>query len=302
MEKFVTSLLREKFVLHRPNAPKSKGTKVLSNRICVVLGREGEDKDVFIVRAQNMHICTRVAAKILQVYQNDGPLMKRSAALKWEQIWKELLNPYEETFNTELWAAVYNKGKPLFKTGAVHPFLDLIEYCDANNKDEYEEAIPMAEAIFQKKGDATRIEYDGNVALNVNFTKQEARCGIILRRSDKTTTFSLAVLPKNTHSAIDYAQILSSAAAFLEGVQLAFLIGMNNIKIMYGLIEPRSEEEKKTREATARLGKIGMKLANLETLYHVNYRPERPSFKGLITEAEHLAQKIFTPAGDSDFV
>ncbi|MEM7618613.1 MAG: hypothetical protein AAF244_04430 [Pseudomonadota bacterium] len=301
MKEFNTSLLREKFVINDPNVlseNKNGGIVALSNRAVIEL-RDSKNtlKERFIVRAQNMHSCIRMIARIMQSFTQGGPILNRHMPYDWESSWDSIVNSYEHTFNPNRWVTVYNAGKPVFKYGDVHPLLDLIEKCHFDHKGEYDEAVKLAEDAFKKTGKVVKIDYDGNVALVVNYTDREAKNSVILRRPDRTTTFSFSTMPKD-EKALNFSQCLTSAAAFLEGMQLAFMVGMNTIKIHMGHIDRHSDEERQTREAKRRLSQLNAEIANLESAYDVRYRPERPELQKVVMDAEKLAVKILKPVED----
>lgn len=297
MVTFNSSLLREKFTIHDPqDASQESGAPVLalSNRMVVELvSKTGQNKERFIVRTHNMHSCVRIVARLVRVYYTTGPILVRPD-FEWETIWDQIVNEYEYEFNPQRWAAIYSNGKVLFEAGERHPFLDVIEKCDALNKGEYEKAIPVAEQAFRQLGREVRIEYDANVALVTDMDDKQARCGVILRGPNRTTTFNFAVFPKK-EPVLNIPQVLTASAAFLEGVQLAFMIGMNNEKIRLGIIERFSNEERMTREARRRLSRLNAEIANLESACEVRYRPERPEFPHIVMDAEKLATKILKP-------
>ena len=74
MKNFNTTLLREKFVIRDAFANKGKdltGEKApviaMSNRMVIpLINSDGSVHEKFVIRAQNMHTCTRMAAKIVQ--------------------------------------------------------------------------------------------------------------------------------------------------------------------------------------------------------------------------------------------
>ncbi|MCD8498065.1 MAG: hypothetical protein LRZ85_08325 [Alphaproteobacteria bacterium] len=295
MVSFNSSLLREKFTIHDPlDGSSETGAPVLalSNRMVVELvSKSGQNKERFIIRTHNMHSCVRIAARLIRTYHTTGPILVRGKDFEWEAIWDQIVNEYEYEYNPQRWASIYNNGKVLFEAGERHPFLDVIEKCDALNKGEYEKAIPVAESAFKQLGREVTIEYDANVALVTDMDDKQARCGVILRGPSRTTTFNFAVFPKK-EPVLNIPQILTSSAAFLEGIQLAFMIGMNNEKIRLGIIERFSHEEKQTREARRRLSRLNAEIANLESACDVRYRPERPEFPHIVMDAEKLAEKI----------
>lgn len=297
MKSLSTSLLREKFVIKPVVYSDREPVIALSNRVILEL-RDNNDKliETYIIRAHNMHQTVRMAARILTEFKRKGPIAVREEQPDWERLWDSVTSEYERSFNTELWGAIYRNGRPLFQHGEVHPLLDLIEKCDHDSEGEYEDAIGLAEQIFSKAGKDVKIEYDGNVALVVNIEELEARFGIILRGADRTTTFSYSVRTKDGNKdPLNFSQCLVAATAFLEGIQLAFMVGMNNVKIIYGIIERHSREEKQTREGRGRLGRLATEIANLENAYEVRYRPEKPDFTQTVSEAESLAEGIFEP-------
>lgn len=297
MLEFTTSLLREKFTIHDLNAnPKDrkKPAIALSNRIIIELkNTQGKLEETLIIRSHNMHSCVRMSAKILQSFGTGGALLKRHEPFDWEATWKGVINEYEKAYNPKLWISIYNKGQVIFEKGPRHPLLDIIEKCDARNKGEYEDSVSMAEDAFKQTGKTIKIEYDGNVALVVNFEQTYGRCGVILRGADKTRTFNFSVAAKDKKK-LNFAQTLSVSAAFLEGIQLAFLVGMNEEKIRLEMIKRGSDEAKQTIEARRRLARLGAEVTNLENGHDVKYRPERPEFDQIILDAEQLAQKILS--------
>lgn len=294
---FKTSLLREKFVIENPDQGAS--VVALSNRMSVTLrNAEGDIQDSFVVRTQNMHSCARMANKIIASFINGG----LTASYDWDKFWDLTENNYELNFNPQRWVAIYHKGKSVFKAGEnIHPFLDLIERCDYENQDTYETSISLAEAAFKKTGKEFKIDYDGNVALVTELSEKEVKCSFVLRGPDKTTTFNFTAAHK-TRETPDYLHCLEIAASFLEGMQLAFMAGMNQTKIRFFLIERHSDEEKKTKAAKKRLGKISTDITNLHNTHDVHYRPDRPELMKVINEAEKWAAKTFKPDPKSGYV
>lgn len=306
MKTFSAELLREKFVLHDPDAkPGQEGADVvaLSNRFVVdLINHRDELIETYVVRAQNMHSTVRTAARIIQAFNQGGPIASRANPFDWDKAWDSIVNNYEFAYNPQRWVALYKDGKCIFSKGEYHPFLDVVEQCDIHNDKDYDYAIPMAEKLFSEAGKKVQIIHDSNVALNVVFENNQGRCGIILRGSNRTTTFNFSTKIKKSGETLNIAQCLGSAAAFLEGVQLAFLVGLNTIKIHMGIIPRFSKEEKQTREGGQRLARLRSEISNLESAFEVRYRPEKPEFHLLVTEAEELGLKTLTPPEDEDNV
>ena len=298
MQNFNSSLLREKFVIHDPKTgDKDDGATVaLSNRFVVELDNiKNDTHEVFIVRGHNMHSVVRMGARIIREFHDMGPIAHRQDPFDWEKAWDSIVNDYEYAYNPHRWVAIYNEGKCVFSAGEHHPFLDMIEKCDHDNDKDYEYAVPIAKEMLEAAGKSLSIKHDENVALSVHFENGEGRCGVILRGSNQTTTFSFVAKSKTSDGLINIPQCLGGAAAFLEGVQLAFLMGMNTEKIRIGLIARFSKEEKQTREGKQRLTRLANEIAAMEATHDVRYRPEKPLFPHLMTQAEELGQRILQP-------
>ena len=224
MGDFQTSLLREKFVIRNISLPSHDDRHAviaLSNRMQLALGF-GSQKEILVVRAQNMHLTVRMAARILQSFNQRGPLTSRAPAFDWQGVWNSIVNDYEYAFNPQRWVVVYKDGKPIFNAGERHPFLDLLEKCSHEHKQrDYDFSPGCAEDMLRDAGQNVKITHNSNVALNVEFKNDEGRCGIILRGPDKTTTFTILITKKSDGPAMNIPQALGACAGFLEGVQLA---------------------------------------------------------------------------------
>lgn len=302
---FHTSLLREKFVLRDPDGAGAPPVVAMSNRISLTLTtKSGKETETYILRAQNMHTCVRFAAAVAKEFYDRGPIMARMTDFKWDYLWKDVIKGYERDWNNDIWGAVYYRGKKLYDYGAHHPFLDIIEQCDGINKDgDYEESLAIAENAFKQAGKQMKIVHDANVALIVKIKdteeEREARCGVILRSGGRTTTFNYTVVPKKKEDDIvPVPTLLTVSAAFLEGVQLAFTVGMMNKKRELGLIVKYSEEDRKAEKSTSRLINLNTAISRFEQKYTVTYRPERPHFAEMANEAEAHALKILKPLID----
>lgn len=293
--KFNSSLIREKFVILE-NENDKESVVATSNRMVISFDSEiTDEQETFIVRAQNMHSCIRLAALIVKERQDRGAITTRIRPFKWEHIWNDVIKGYEKDWNPDIWGAVYFKGRAVFSDGDHHPFLDIIEKCDFVETGEYADSIQLAEDAFQQAGKDVKIEYDSNVALIVSNEKEEAKCGIILRSASKTTTFNFTAKPVRMNGTVKLPQTLSISAAFLEGIQLAFQVGLYNKKMTFELIEKYSDEDKKGQRQTERLAALNRAISSYEDANYVMFRPDRPSFPEMVAEAETSAREILAP-------
>ncbi|PZQ46921.1 MAG: hypothetical protein DI551_04320 [Micavibrio aeruginosavorus] len=296
---FKTTLLREKFTLKDPSGDLSDTPPVvaLSNRIVLPLTNPlNEPPETFVVRTQNMHSCTRLAGAIAKEYFERGAIMPRVMPFRWENLWRDVIKGYEKDWNPDIWCAIYHKGRVIFEEGARHPFLDIIEQCDAVNREDYGQSVSFAEKAFQQAGKAMKIDHDSNIALIVSVKDNEAKCGVILRGANRKTTFNYSVKPrKRGGDDVRIPTILTVSAAFLEGVQLAFSVGMTNRRRATGLLEKYSDEDRKGKRGAERLVNLSTAIEGLERKYVVQYRPDRPDFQQMVRDAEEFAMKILKP-------
>ncbi len=298
---FNGSLLREKFTIIEENAEKKLRLQTpisaMSNRIKLSLKESySPDTEDWIVRSHTMHSCLRMAARLIDTFEKKGYISRlKDDKLLWKDLWRDI-SRYENTVNPENWVAIYYKGKIVFEDGAHHPFLDIIEMCDAQHKGDYESSLKVAESAFQQAGSSVKINYDSNIAMIVStLPPHSAKCGVILRGSHRNTTFNFSVSQLKSNNKkdiklIETADILSTAAAFLEGIQLAFMIGSVEEKKHHELIEKTDPLLEKSTSGSTRLQKLNQAITKYEQLVNIKYLPERPDFKTLLDESR-AAQK-----------
>ena len=298
MKDFTASLLREKFLIFDPKLETSsyEPVKAMSNRIQVDLRDDnGKLLETYIIRTHTMHSCARFAARVIQSFEVGGALMEREEPFQWDAAWDAVSDIYDSYYNDSRWACVYHEGKVIFENGERHALLDVIENCDYQSDDEYDYAIPAAENAFKAMGKVVKIEQESHVALAVSCEEKQARFGIILRAANGTTTFTFSVHATGKRK-INIPQCLNAAAAFLEGIQLAFTVGMNAGKIQLGLVDAGSPEEKQTRDGRKHLSRLSAEIASLESSFGVRYRPDKPEFHKLAAEAEMRAHRMLGPS------
>lgn len=296
MNELRTSLMREKFIIQSDD--KSEEPIIaLSNRIIIHLISEDKiDDEIFVIRTQNMHSCARLAAAITKEFYERGTIANRATPISWDTLWGDVIKGYEKDWNPDIWAVIYHRGRVVFNDGSHHPFLDIIEQCDAANQQEYKKSIKFAEEAFSQAGKTVKIDHDSNIALVVAIDKEQAKCGIIARGATGTTTFNYTckTSPKTNKPVLAHTT-LTVSAAYLEAIQLAFQVGLLNRKKEFKLFEKYSDEERKHRRATNRLSNLDRAIANYEMGFSVNYRPDRPDFKEMVKKSEEFAMKILRP-------
>ncbi len=290
-----TSLLREKFTIREKTEHQGdKAMKIIcpSTRMSIHLQSGELPKETYVIRSYNMHSGTRIAAQLIHDYEKNGPIMSRSISIDWTELWDNSLSSYERIHNADRWVVIYHKGVPVFSAGEYHSFLDVIEKCDALNKDSYDKSIKIAEQAFRQAGKDTTITCDSTVALISILAKDSGRCSMVIRGPNNTTTFNYSLKPMDKNENLNIPQGLSTAADFLEGVQLSYMVGFNSEQLNQGVISKYSDEEKKMIKARERLTELNALINSMERRCKVRYRPERPDFETLILQTEKHAKNV----------
>ncbi|PCI55970.1 MAG: hypothetical protein COB36_04025 [Alphaproteobacteria bacterium] len=298
-----TSLLREKFVIREKT--KHQGDNALkiicpSTRMPISLQSGGLPKETYIIRSYNMHSSARMVAKIIHDYETNGPIMNR--AIDWAELWESSVSSYDRIHNKNSWIAIYHKGMPIFSMGEYHSFFDVIEKCDVLNKGNYDKSMKMAEKAFRQAGKDTKITCDSTVALISVLGKRDGRCSMVLRGPNTTTTFNYSIKPLKKDGRLNIPQVLSTAADFLEGVQLSHMIGLTSYKLNQGMIEKYSDKEKQMTRGKTRLTELNIQISSMEKRYKVRYRPERPDFEALILKTEKYAEETQVTEDDEIYI
>jgi hypothetical protein len=296
MKDFKTSLLREKFTIRAQNAAEEP-IIALSNRIKIdLISPDKIDNESFVIRTQNMHSCAKMAGAVVKEFYERGSLIGRAQEPPWKFLWNDVMKGYERSWNPDIWCAVYHNGRVLYEFGKRHPFLDIIEQCDANNLNSYSQSMRLAEDIFAQAGKKVVIDHDSNIALVVQVEQKIAKAGIIVRAATGTTTFNFTTKTKEgSDQVIHPFTTLSVSASYLEAIQLAFKVGFMIRKKEYGLIARYSDEDRHLQRAEKRLSNLALALNRYDAAYSVFYRPDKPNFAKMQDNAKEFAAKLLKP-------
>ena len=277
MEDFTTSLVREKMTFLDKAAPvatdgASADTVIRSNRMVLKLTVAGITERV-IVRAQTMHVAMLLAAKVMFSFYRNGLFTNRVPEYDWEAQWLSVLSGYERNYNASIWAAIYINGKPVFKTQS-DPYMDIIEKCAVMTGDNYDATPGFAEKAFHQAGKEIKIDHNTNVAALFNDRGDEMNCGIVHRSLGDAQAFNFIVAGGDPNLRI--VQCITSAAAFLEGLNLSMVVKDLQNKIRMKEITPSSTEAGRLRAAAARMVLLNKTILTFEENYDVKYRPGKP--------------------------
>lgn len=277
MEEFTTSLVREKIIFTEGEIGEGDPKEpvvIRSNRIFLKLGVGGASEKV-VIRAQNMHTTLRMAAKILNSFFMEGPLLHREAPFRWEEAWEEAVSSYEREFNPDLWGAMYVNGKSVFKT-ITSPFVDVIEKCALLSLDNYDNTMDVTESALKQIGHAMRINHSSSVAAVFTDNGESMRCGVIHRTDKKDVAFNFTA--SGGQQTLRITQSFGATAAYLEAFNLRFMIHVLRDRIRTGKARKVSHENNQIRAAITRQAAINRAILTFEEVYDVKYRPAKPDF------------------------
>lgn len=286
-----TTLLRERFVIRDAEKGTDPPLVAVSNRLALPM-YDGNNQltDNFVIRAQNMHGCLRMAARMLQSFIHNGPILSQNAPFDFADAWEKSCSDYEISYNKNRWVAVYHKGVEIFSAGQHHSFLNIIEKCDSKNPGNYDRSVKIAEDAFSKVGRKIAISYEANIGMVLNVKPAMGRCGLIHRGIDRNSTFNFTSEPAE-ENLVSPVHCLNICACFLEGLQLAYHIGTTNDKLRQSIYEKFSDEEKQAGQAAIRIEELGVELNIFENRYKLKFRPEKPEFPQAILDAERAHRK-----------
>ena len=288
-----TTLLREKFVIRDLEREGDAPIVAVSNRLSLPLyNTAGDLIDTLIIRSQYMHHCIRMSAQILRSFINSGPIFSRNAPYDFEEAWNKSLSLYDASYTANKWIVIYHKGVEIFSSGVHHPFLGVVEKCDAKNPGNYDQSIKIAEDAFKKMGRKVSITYEANIGMVVSTKSGIGRCGLIHRGAEKNSTFNFSV-SQDTPSNVLPVYCLNIGAAFLEGLQLSYSAGITKDKKRLLLIEKFSTEEKQLQAVVFRINELNLELKGFENRLKLKFRPEKPEFSEAIRNAEIFHRKMY---------
>lgn len=292
MTDFSTTVLREKFVI-TDTGGEAAPIVALANRFALkLIDHKGTLIETFVVRGQMLHTVVRMAGSILNTFERTGPILNRQVPVNWDQMWEKAAGPYERHHNPALWVAIYHEGKIIFQTGEHHTFLDVIEQCEARNNRDYDNSLRVAEELFSRAGRPVTISHDSSIATTFQVGDTRGKTGLILRGAQRTTTFILNGERRDASmKAVSPVHFINTAAAFLEGIQLSFVVGSGNEKMRHQIITAYSDEGMALSSARNRLAEVNATILTFENLFDVHYRPEKPNFAELVISAENVTRR-----------
>lgn len=308
MKKFSAILTREKFALHpHPSAnsqsnghagdqagslssdPDNEASTAMGNRLSIQLQSKKNDEMVeYIIRAQNMHTCLRIGAHVAYHHYEHGniPTTGRNR-FEWRFIYKSVTEIYEQKWNPDIWAVVYQNGRPTFKAGEAYPhFLDVIEMCSAYDQVDYSCVIKTVEDMFERAKKPTRVEYDQESILKLSGDNLEARLNIARRGPNGKEVVKSQIRRQNSRD-VRVSPCLTAAAAIIEAYQLGFFVAKVNELMHHEMLTLSNPEAVQGDHASRRIIRLEEALDEFEEMYAVAYLPQKPNF-------EHFSKDVAT--------
>lgn len=300
MKELNTSLMRERFVVKdlklkqkvdshpegSNEAAKNNDDTIIikSNRFVIPL-RTGNLVERFVIRGQNMHCVLRLASKMIQDFDRHGPLMNREIAVKWDELFDQFLSAYERQYNPDNWMVVYYKGKVVYHHGDYHPFLDIVEQCDAVNEGDYDHAVKLTENIFAQAGKKVEVDHYSMMGMVISARPGMGRCGLIRRAPSRNTTFSFSAKDSEDFQ-VQIPHCINVAAAYLEGINLSYIVGIVNAQVKLKILTKTSKEAQQADKARSRIHSLNSEVQLFQNQLETRYRPEQPIFSHIIEECE----------------
>ena len=290
MKEFTANLTREKFMLSSESGgtPEDNGpSHAASNRLEIKLGsKKKEGLERFVIRAQNMQTCLRIAAHVAYHFYEHGDLPKSGRnRFEWRFIFKSVTEVYEEKWNPHIWATIYHKGRVLYKEGADYePFLDVVELCMAYDEADYSTVVHTLEEMFERAKRPIKINYDPDPAVKLTGDQHEGRLNIACRGPHGKEVLKTQIKRKETRD-VRISPCLSAAAAIIEAYQLGFFVAKVNEQMHHAMLTLSNPEAVQGDHASRRITRMEEAITDFEDMYHVAYRPKPPNF-------EHFSKKV----------
>ena len=302
MSNFSAELLREKFVFcQKDRDDKSRNNdidnlqKAMGNRLRISLSSKNDPtEEEFIIRAQNMHVCLRIGAHIAyHFFKNSTLTGEKSRQFPWQYIYNAVTHVFEKKWNPNIWAAVYSKGKCLFKAGdAYQPLLEVVEQSIAFQKGPYSKVVSVVEEMFEKSGNPVRVDYNCEPVIKLSGTEKNAKIHLLKRGPEDKEIIKISIKRKKRRN-IGLAACLNASAAILEAFQLGFFAAKVNEQVIHKKLALANKEVMQGDQAARRISGMQRVLMDFETEYQVIYKPRAPSFEGFSHEVSEYFDNFY---------
>ena len=285
---YKSSLTREKFVVKDVASANPDAVLVeYSNRLELnLITPDGDAHEDFVIRCQNMHVCVRLAAKMYASFRVGGPIMNRPERYRWEEAFAAVTSEYERRFNPALWIAVYTStGKLAFSHGDNPVLVDVIEMLGAKTDGTQTGGLSSTRGALEAAGKQVDIEHDSNIALSLNLETFKGSVAIEVMGEERATSLRFNVSQKEAGQELNIPLVMNAAAAALEAIELCHYAGYGEQKRAMNLVIPKSDEENQIEAAAGRINGLDGEIRTMEGAFTVSYRPERPDFAEMKSEA-----------------
>lgn len=282
---FNTSLLREKFLIkEKTDKQDTQLIEAVGNRLSLPLSHgTGASQENFIIRGKSMHCTTRMAASMAREFETGGPLLNRLNEQAWDNFWQDSQNSFDKISFEDNWISVFHDGTPIYARGKSHPFLSVMEQCDAKNRAEYDRAVKIAEDVFKQAGKIVAIDHETTIAMVAGLMNGMGRSGLILRMPGRNSTFTFHMGQDNQKTtsgkSVKPHHLLMMSADYMEALHLSVNIGIRQNNEQANTIDY-------LKKARTRMGRVNQSIQQFEKLFSFKYRPEKPDFLHIIKQSE----------------
>lgn len=297
MPDFKANLIRELFVLKNRNKPSDDPQTARGNRLAITcFDAKNENAGNFVIRAQNIHTTLRLAARVARHWYDHGEMAQTGPnRFNWQHEYNETVKDYEDKWNADCWACIYQNGKLVF---AAQPpeksqLFDIIEQVYAHKKGDYKDIALAAETMFKQAGKNISLTYDGDIAMELMGTDSAVKNRITYRDTQGRNKLELLMRQKDLKhikgkaSPLKLSECLSVAAVIFEGFQLGFVVGRTNYLLACGQLTLADDEAKQTDHAIKRIIRLDQSINDLTTKYHLAFKP-KPNFQANINKIENF--------------
>jgi hypothetical protein len=169
-----------------------------------------------IIRAHTMHLCTRMAAHVLDACNTRHTSLQ---TYDWDVAWDTAVSAYEAAHNPRRWFSLYLQGRCIASVTHNNAVLDIIEARTAKSQDMYKDVTSLVRATFAEMGWFVRVAYDANIGLKIETEGGRTKAYFTVRAAQKGShDFTL-----EASETVDGPAFLMLCADYLESIQLCFV-------------------------------------------------------------------------------
>ena len=262
------------------------------------------DNHLLVVRGRYLHITLRVAATLIEMWEQKGSFKEAEEDVPYEAFIEKSLSPfdqeefvivpieYKNLSNAERdkkhkefvpksnWVQIYLDGKLVYSSPdappAEIPYMEVIEQCAVIGEPKsYEQSLIVAEHLFAESGQVVEIVSDSILSVNIKEGATNYHTGMVYRSLDGKSVFSFTI-NKGGNNPVDFRDIVSIAGEFAESINLSYHLGLIKKAVKYASSSVTEKDLDYGKRIRVRRNLIERRLDDFEALREIRFRPERP--------------------------